>query len=761
MAKSATRFGQERKFSDQAPAIGSGSAIPTIQFSTGRASALANFSRTLFGLSAQFEDQLDAQAEAEASKEGAIAGLAGNTEEQSYETVRGRAYNKAMLETAVTSIDTKAMIGMARLQQQYYDDPVGLERATNDFLGGMSEEVEKFAPGAGASFRARQTARALPAVEQARDTKFKMTRDEADALLIEHEAVTLGNIKKNAQGLFSANPAQSSAASMAVAQSFSDYMRTYDAVDPITGRPLYSESDKAKARVYIKDKITSEATLSWFDAQPDKAAAYLKAQDPDFKFNINLPAEKPGNVTYANQGSTRSQKIQPQVMSWLETASGAMGPNIGVLITSGGQPTKEEIRLARLRGENIGGRTGSNRHDHGGSADVVLTVNGKKVTPAENPALYKQFVENAAAAGAPGIGHYSWGVHIGGGSTTAWGPDTTGDTLDPEYSAAISRGRGKKGGLKLGEAKEFNVPLKSAMSETAWNNLDSEMRQRITFMNTQTNQARLNEERVVKAEQDAAKVEVATRIYAAGKDDPATGQPVKPITELEVTGLVRDGLLEPGDGAAFIKAISTEKPDRSDAATYAELQRRMWNGEDVQDDILNASDRLKAEDRNSLLSKNRELRNSEGSLSTEAQRQYQALGSLLKTPGAFGQIDQAQSMRSYEAQQEFLSRYQKRDETGENLADIVRDIKGRFYLDMTSYTGSALDALGLPRFAIAGDRARSVNVAETAKALLAARQKGSLLEEDYQEQIRLLKSWDAGQKALAEQESKAANSKGK
>lgn len=760
MAKTATRFGQERKFSDQAPAIGSGSAIPTIQFSTGRASALANFSRTLFGLSAQFEDQLDAQAEAEASKEGAIAGLAGNTEEQTYETIRGRAYNKAMLETAVTSLDTKAMIGMAKLQQQYYDDPIGLERATNDFLGGMSEEVEKFAPGAGASFRARQASRALPAVEQARDTKFKLTKDEADARLIEHEAATIGNIKKNAQGLFSSNPAQSSAASMAVAQSFSDYMRTYDAVDPITGRPLYSESDKAKARVYIKDKITSEATLSWFDAQPDKAAAYLKAQDPDFKFNINLPAEKAGNISYDMKGK-RQQKVQPQVMSWLETATGAMGPGIGAVITSGGQPSAQDLRDARLRGVNVGQRTGSVRHDHGGAADVVLTVNGKRVTPAQNPALYKQFVENAAAAGAPGIGHYSWGVHVGGGGKAAWGPDTTDDTLDPEYAAAIGRGRGKKGSLKLGEAKEFNVPLKSAMSETAWNNLDSEMRQRITFMNTQANQARLNEERATKAEQDAAEVEVATRIYAAGKDDPATNQKVKPITELEITGLARDGLLEPSKAAAFIKAISTEKPPRSDDATYGDLQRRMWNGDDVQDDILNASDRLTVEDRNSLLSKNRELRSAEGSLSTEAQRQYQALGGLLKAPGQFGQIDQNQNMRSYEAQQEFLSRYNKRDETGESLPDIVRDIKGRFYLDMTSYTGSALDALGLPRFSIAGDRPRSVNVAETAKALLAAKQKGSLLEDDYQEQIRLLKSWDQGQKALAEQESKAATAKGK
>src|SRR5690606_33384923 len=301
MAKTATTFGQRREFSANMPAVNSGGNIPTVQFSSGNARALQQFSRTLFGLSSQLEDQLDQTAEAEAAKEGAIAGLAGNAEEQSYETIRGRAYNRAMLEIFVTSLDTRAMVGIAERQQQYYNDPVRLEKSLNDFLGGIADEVEKVAPGAGASFVGRQTARAIPAVEAARDERVRQTRDEAQANITLYEASLMGEIRKNATGLFSNNPAQSAASSAAVAQSMGEYLRMYDAIDPVTNKPAFTQAEKAQAEVYIKDRITTEAALGWFDAQEDPVEAYMKLTDPDAAFKINMSspqalAGKPGVV---------------------------------------------------------------------------------------------------------------------------------------------------------------------------------------------------------------------------------------------------------------------------------------------------------------------------------------------------------------------------------------------------------------------------------------------------------------------------------
>jgi hypothetical protein len=96
-----------------------------------------------------------------------------------------------------------------------------------------------------------------------------------------------------------------------------------------------------------------------------------------------------------------------------------------------------------------GRRTGSTRHDidkttrEGATADLVLIKNGRPVLPDDDHALYEKLLENAAAAGFPGIGHYSWGVHIGSGSVAAWGPTKSSASLDPQFAAAIAKGRAR------------------------------------------------------------------------------------------------------------------------------------------------------------------------------------------------------------------------------------------------------------------------------------------------------------------------------
>lgn len=761
MAKNSTVFGQERKFSDQAPAIVSGGGIPTIQFSTGNAKALADFSRTMFGMASQFEDQLDAQAEAEASKAGAVAGLAGDVQEQTYETIRGRAYNKAMLETFVTSFDTETLVGLERLKQQHWADPLGLETAANDYLNGKAAELDKTAPGAGASFRARQTARLLPAVEGARDDRFRLTVDQANAQLIQSEAAILGSIKNNSTDLFSDNPARAAASSGALMQSVSDYMRTYDAVDPVTGKPLFSETDKAKARVYIRDKSMTEATLSWFDQQPDKTEAYLKMIAGDFKFNVQTPGEKPANVVYENKGKTRDKPVTADVMQKLSLVGGSLGPGVTVHIVSGGQPSLREIYQARARGENIGGRTGSDRHDHGNSADVVLSVNGKRVTPDQDPALYKQFAENAAAAGFTGVGHYGWGMHVGGGSVAAWGPNTKGNTLNPEYEAAISRGR-QRGKLELAQPTQSTLELKTALSETAWNSLDAEMRQRIGFENSQADRAQRIEAATMKANSDAAEVEVVSRIYSAGTNDPATGQPIKEITVPEVLELSRTGIIGTDQARAFIKAIETEAPDISDNATYQDLQERLYNGEDVHAEILARVDRLSKQDVKTLLDKNNE-RNVQGAgrLSVEEQRGLDGLTELIRPSSFMSTMDEGRFARAYEAEDEYVRRVKNRSQTGETVQEITRDIAARATMDLARTSFGILDRLIEPRFAVRTEPGRPISIQATAKALQDALAQKKISREEAAEQGRLLRQWDEMQKQVERDDRAAAAEKGK
>lgn len=165
--------------------------------------------------------------------------------------------------------------------------------------------------------------------------------------------------------------------------------------------------------------------------------------------NVDLPAvaatrdangywTAPG-VEYDLAGKVRPFAPSKEYIEKVIPVLKAIDPGIGIKITSGGQEP--------------GKGTGSHRHDvdHKGEAqttDFVLTKNGKPVTPAEDPALYAKAMENLAAQGFTGIGHYSWGIHVGGGSRAVWGPDKTSATVDPRFAAAVQRGWARAGDSK-------------------------------------------------------------------------------------------------------------------------------------------------------------------------------------------------------------------------------------------------------------------------------------------------------------------------
>lgn len=150
-------------------------------------------------------------------------------------------------------------------------------------------------------------------------------------------------------------------------------------------------------------------------------------------------------VNYSLAGKTRDMPVSQAYLEQLMSAVQATDPNLQVKIVSGGQSPKG----------SGGKRTGSTRHDVGpdgysNTADLILVRDGKEVRPGDDKALYSRFLQNAAAVGFPGIGHYSWGVHIGGGKQAAWGPSTSAKDLDPDFKTAIEAGwKTRQTGVKL------------------------------------------------------------------------------------------------------------------------------------------------------------------------------------------------------------------------------------------------------------------------------------------------------------------------
>lgn len=753
MAKSSTIFGAVRKFSDQAPAVMGGGQIPAVQYSTGNARALADFSRSLFTLSSQFEDQLDQQAEAEGMKEGAMQGLSGNYEEQSYETIRGRAYNRAMLETFVTTVDTETMVGLERLKQQHWADPAGLERSANDYINGKAAALDQIAPGAGAAFRQRQAARLLPAIEQERDQRYKLTQDEAEAQKERYEATLLTQLQTYAGDMFSDNPARSNAASAVLHQTVSEYMKIYDAVDPVTGRPLFTQAAKEKARQAVRDTVMEKATLGWFDQQEDPVGAYMKMQDPEFSFKVlervggnakqskEFLSSRSAHRTRMGDTSNLDDTFATNLASLIQSAPAEIGPGLQLGSAYRSVERQQELWNAALKKYGSAAKArrwvappGGSYHGKGQAVD--LWYNGQRLDQA--PKHVRDWVhENAPKFGMHfPLGNEPW--HIEPHGTRGTKPATAQETVT-------------------------NRPLRQTMSPAAWERIDAEMRQRISFMNTQTDRQRLAEEREQTRIQDAASVEVSTRIFAAGQEDPATGKPIQPITSLEIRDLARAGILSRERADSFIKQLETERPEKSDKTVYVDLMARIENGEDVFNEILGNADKLTQDDLRGLIDRNRTRAETVGKLSPMAQRSRDRLKDMLEPNPMLGGIDfEDRKLRQAQALAEFDRRALAVQESGEDLDEVASEIGNRSKTQTFDMSINVLDRLVLPRFSVAaqGPSPRWIDVAQSAKALLEARATGKITAAEFEAQNDLLLQWHTMQEEVMRSNS-ANQNKGK
>lgn len=134
-------------------------------------------------------------------------------------------------------------------------------------------------------------------------------------------------------------------------------------------------------------------------------------------------------------GPTRQLPLSGDYVTTLMDVVKRTDPALTIDITSAGQVPEG----------TPGPRTGSDRHDvdhtgHGHTSDLVLVRDGKPIRPGDDQELYARFLQNAAAAGFTGIGHYDWGVHVGGGSKAMWGPTTGGASINPTFARAIEAG---------------------------------------------------------------------------------------------------------------------------------------------------------------------------------------------------------------------------------------------------------------------------------------------------------------------------------
>src|SRR5262245_29076184 len=149
------------------------------------------------------------------------------------------------------------------------------------------------------------------------------------------------------------------------------------------------------------------------------------------------------------RGKIRHLPVDPRRLQRMQEILASIDPELDIDVVSGGQPALG----------SRGRRTGSTRHDvHGGvseTADIVFSRRGQQILPNSNKELYARFIQRAAQE-FPGMGHYNWGIHVGGGTPAFWGPTTHASSADPYFVAAYNEGRKGKS-RDMSERMEYKL----------------------------------------------------------------------------------------------------------------------------------------------------------------------------------------------------------------------------------------------------------------------------------------------------------------
>ncbi len=742
MASNSTLVGVQRDvLSDrQRVSITPTASIPRIQFSSGAARALQQFGADMFSVSQRMEDRLDQQAQGEATVEGATAGLSSEFELRDYTTIRNRAFNQAGIQTFVATLETRGITATAEIRQRFANDPSGMQAALLQYHNGVASEINKISPGAGAMYRQRSAVRSQPAIENARDSAFRLTKDQAEAMLITSERALSLELKSHAADLFSVNPALSKSASSAVGMVGAELMKVYDAVDPVTGRPLFSAVERANAKAEFNATVFKTATLSWFSAQEDQVAAYLQFVGGDFKIDLDLTGpdfdKMPGNVATAITKAAAKHGVDPDALAtiaWLESGfrPGEKNPDS----SAGG--------LFQQIDENAEQFGVEDRFDPAQSAD------GAAASMAENKDALTKVLGREPSIGELYLAHQQG---MGGAANLLTNPDALAVDIVGSDEVKLNDGTDTMTAQQFANkwirradnvAEKQSIDLRKALNPAALRALDAEMRSQISFSNRQVDREVRIASLALEQEQAETRFDFSVRLFSGPKVD---SQVITPLTPASVIEAVESRRLSSTDGDAFLKAINVENSTQSDLTVYDEALRRIAEGADITTFVLENKNNLSNVHTAQLIQENRRaLDDPEERTMTEEQRGYLSMLKATIAPDALlGVLDSGASLRSFNAQDE----YRQRISEGEAAPDVARDIIERAGREGVALEAKKLQKLLTPRFSVPGEVPGTIDPRASAEALEAARQGNMISEESYQRQKKLILQWMRIQKGL-------------
>jgi hypothetical protein len=725
----ATRLTPEGGSSLRVAPLGGGQ-VPSIHFNSSAARAMSQLSQTFAGVADDLNSHLDKEAEAQGQFQGAIDGASGDFNLQSWSTIRGRAYNNAAADAFVNTLEVQTADNLMRIRKEYASDPDGMRKAIDAYGSGVTERLGQKFPQAVPMYRRRLQAKALPAIEQANDLRFKLTREKAEATGIQRDLAVDAEIKATAPDLFSDNPRRSQAAAATLQQLREDHLRFYKQTDA-AGRPLFSPKEIALADQEFYKKTMTLAARQWFRDQPDKAQAYMQLEGGSFKMNMNLMGDiaqppkgkgvprgvrnnNPGNIefgSFAKGKGARGSDGRFAKFSTPHEGIRAMGDLLMVY--------QEKHGLSTVR-DMIGRWAPEGENDSGAYASRVAQAMGispdQQVDLAANPQAMSAMV---AAMIDVENGYQAY-------SQSFVARALAGDNEPPV------------------ESSQQHLDITTLLDEKTVDALKADFRAEINFENSMADRAEREQEKRVKEAQELNEAEFFIRYADAGGKDEATGQQIVAPSVREIHEAMRNGNIEPKAAQSLIKVLQSEPVVRSDPEVYREAIKKIYDGEDAKGFIYENLGQLRPNDAKTLLAENkRENGSAEGDMSDQQKYYHDLLKQTLTPDSLMASLDSGHEMRKMNA----LVEYRARVSEGEQPETAMRDILDRSNRQIAAGLNLKINNLLSPRFSVPGATPGRIDIHKSAVALKQAYDDGQISATAFERQKALLAEWMMHQEA--------------
>jgi hypothetical protein len=295
-------------------------SIPQVRVATadGIGKSLFSIGNMLGNITKTMEDRLDVKAQVDAGRAGTLAGMDEKLPQlQDETTIKGRAFNMAARESAITRMDMAGREQLKQLEDKFKTNPKKYQEESDSWLNGVNSELMRFDPKLAQRYEADFTARRDAHMSRIEGRHEAIVRDQQLEGALRMNMAATDEIAEQAQGLFSGDP---QAVTKGIERMTSNAARLVDVSRQIgpDGQYLFTAQQRIAFERKAEETVSEQVALAWMAKQPDVLTAWDAWNKGEAKIDIADDAGNRATVPLRDMlGPKNYQKAQGAFMEQL------------------------------------------------------------------------------------------------------------------------------------------------------------------------------------------------------------------------------------------------------------------------------------------------------------------------------------------------------------------------------------------------------------------------------------------------------------